>query len=71
MGYRFNGNFPDSFGERLNAYSVKTGIPKVTVIQLAVQRYLDEEELRERLMGQLEDPVNFAKVCKMMGFAEG
>lgn len=35
--------------ERLQAYSEESGVPKTTVIERAIARYLDEKEKKENM----------------------
>lgn len=65
--YRFNCQFSDELGERLADYSEKMGMSKVAVVTIALSEYLNTAEVKQKLLSQLGDPMQFAEMCKAMG----
>lgn len=68
--YRMNCNLADDLGTRLCDYCERTGVAKVTVISLALDQYLNEQEVKRKLLEQLSDPMKMAEICKIMGVSE-
>lgn len=68
--YRMNCNLTDDLGTRLCDYCERTGVAKVTVISLALDQYLNEQEVKRKLLEQLSDPMKMAEICKIMGVSE-
>ena len=65
--YRTNVNLTDELGARLVAYSEKTGIPRVGIIATALDQYLKQEELKQKLLAELEDPEKMGILLKTLG----
>lgn len=65
--YRLNCHLTDELGERLSEYSERTGVTKVTVVAMALDQYLNEQEAKCKLLEQLSDPVKLAEICKFAG----
>lgn len=65
--YRMNCNLADDLGTRLCDYCERTGVAKVTVISLALDQYLNEQEVKRKLLEQLSDPMKMAEICKIVG----
>ena len=65
--YRMNCNLSDDIGARLWEYCERTGVAKVTVLSLALDQYLNEQEVKRKLLEQFSDPVQMAEICKIMG----
>lgn len=68
--YRMNCNLADDLGTRLCDYCERTGVAKVTVISLALDQYLNEQEVKRKLLERLSDPMKMAEICKIMGVSE-
>lgn len=65
--YRMNCHLTDELGARLCGYCERTGLAKVYVISMALDRYLKEQEVMCKLLEQLSDPTKMAEVCKIVG----
>ena len=65
--YRLNCKLSDELGDRLHAYSEKACIPKVSVVSLALNAFLSQEETKSKLLEQLSDPIRLGEVCKALG----
>lgn len=46
---RMTVTLPDQLGERINEYKEQTGVPKGTLIQMAVTQYLDGQKMIESM----------------------
>lgn len=68
--YRMNCNLSDDIGARLCEYSERTGVAKVYVITMALDQYLNEQEMKRKLLDQFSDPMKVAEICKIMGVSE-
>ena len=42
---------------------------KVSVVAIALDQYLKEQEVRCKLLEQLSDPAKMAEICKLMGLS--
>lgn len=67
--YRLNCHLTDDLGDRLANYCERAGMMKVSVVSLALDQYLKEQETRCKLLEQLSDPAKLAEVCKLMGLS--
>lgn len=67
--YRLNCHLTDDLGDRLANYCERAGMMKVSVVSLALDQYLKEQETRCKLLEQLSDPARLAEVCKLMGLS--
>ena len=67
--YRLNCHLTDDLGDRLANYCERAGMMKVSVVSMALDQYLKEQEVRCKLLEQLSDPVKMAEICKLMGLA--
>lgn len=67
--YRLNCHLTDDLGDRLANYCERAGMMKVSVVSLALDQYLKEQEVRCKLLEELSDPARFAEVCKIMGLS--
>lgn len=65
--YRLNCHLTDNLGTRFCEYCERTGIAKVTVVSSALDQYLNEQEMKRKLLEQLSDPVKMAEICKIVG----
>lgn len=68
--YRLNCHLTDELGDRLANYCERVGMMKVSVVSLALDQYLKEQEVRCKLLEELSDPVKLAEVCKLMGLSQ-
>lgn len=64
--YRLNCHLTDNLGTRFCEYCERTGIAKVTVVSTALDQYLNEQEVKCKLLEQLSDPAMMAEICKLM-----
>lgn len=67
--YRLNCHLTDDLGDRLSNYCERAGMMKVSVVSLALDQYLKEQEVRCKLLEELSDPAKLAEVCKLMGLS--
>lgn len=67
--YRLNCHLTDDLGDRLANYCERAGMMKVSVVSLALDQYLKEQEVRCKLLEELSDPSKLAEVCKLMGLS--
>lgn len=67
--YRLNCHLTDDLGDRLANYCERAGMMKVSVVSLALDQYLKEQEVRCKLLEELSDPARLAEVCKLMGLS--
>lgn len=67
--YRLNCHLTDDLGDRLANYCERAGMMKVSVVSLALDQYLKEQETRFKLLEQLSDPAKMAEICKLMGLS--
>lgn len=67
--YRLNCHLTDDLGDRLANYCERAGMMKVSVVSLALDQYLKEQEVRQKLLEELSDPAKLAEVCKLMGLS--
>ena len=67
--YRLNCHLTDDLGDRLANYCESAGMMKVSVVSLALDQYLKEQEVRCKLLEELSDPAKLAEVCKFMGLS--
>lgn len=67
--YRLNCHLTDDLGDRLANYCERAGMMKVSVVSLALDQYLKEQEVRYKLLEELSDPAKMAEVCKLMGLS--
>lgn len=67
--YRLNCHLTDDLGDRLASYCERAGMMKVSVVSLALDQYLKEQEVRCKLLEELSDPAKLAEVCKLMGLS--
>lgn len=65
--YRLNCHLTDNLGARLCDYCERTGIAKVTVVSMALDQYLNEQEAKRKLLEQLSDPMKLTEICKIAG----
>lgn len=65
--YRLNCHLTDDLGARLCDYCERTGIAKVTVVSMALEQYLSEQEAKRKLLEQLSDPMKLNEICKIVG----
>lgn len=65
--YRLNCHLSDNLGTRFCEYCERTGVAKVTVVSVALDQYLNEQELKRKLLEQLSDPTKLAEICKIAG----
>lgn len=67
--YRLNCHLTDDLGDRLANYCERAGMMKVSVVSLALDQYLKEQETRCKLLEELSNPAKLAEVCKLMGLS--
>lgn len=67
--YRLNCHLTDDLGDRLANYCERAGMMKVSVVSLALDQYLKEQEVKYKLLEELSDPARLAEVCKLMGLS--
>lgn len=67
--YRLNCHLTDDLGDRLANYCERSGMMKVSVVSLALDQYLKEQEVKFKLLEELSDPARLAEVCKIMGLS--
>lgn len=67
--YRLNCHLTDDLGDRLANYCERAGMMKVSVVSLALDQYLKEQEVRCKLLEELSDPAKLAEVYKLMGLS--
>lgn len=67
--YRLNCHLSDDLGDRLANYCERSGMLKVAVVATALSQYLNEQEVRCKLLEELSDPAKMAEVCKLMGLS--
>ena len=65
--YRMNCHLTDAIAARLCDYCERTGVAKVTVISMALDQYLNEQELKRKILEQFADPEKIAGICKIVG----
>lgn len=65
--YRMNCHLTDEIAARLCDYCERTGVAKVTVISMALDQYLNEQELKRKILEQFADPEKMAAICKIVG----
>lgn len=65
--YRLNCHLTDNLGTRFCEYCERTGVAKVTVVSMALDQYLNEQEVKSKFLEQLTDPAKMAEICKIMG----
>lgn len=65
--YRLNCHLTDNLGTRLCDYCERTGVAKVTVVSSALNQYLNEQEMKCKLLEQFSDPAKMAEICKIVG----
>lgn len=67
--YRLNCHLTDGLGSRFCNYCESTGLPKVNVVSMALDQYLNEQDVKRKVLEQLSDPAKLAEVCKLMGLS--
>ena len=67
--YRLNCHLTDDLGDRLANYCENAGMMKVSVVSMALDQYLKEQEVRRKLLEQLSDPAKIAEISKLMGLS--
>lgn len=67
--YRLNCHLTDELGDRLSNYCERAGMMKVSVVSLALDQYLKEQEVRSKVLEELSDPAKLVEVCKLMGLS--
>ena len=67
--YRLNCHLTDDLGDRLANYCERAGMMKVSVVSMALDQYLNEQETKCKLLEQLSDPAKMAEICKLMGLS--
>lgn len=65
--YRMNCHLTDDIAARLCDYCERAGVAKVTVISMALDQYLNEQELKRKILEQFADPEKMAEICKIVG----
>lgn len=65
--YRMNCHLTDDLGARLCDYCERTGVAKVTVVSMALDQYLNEQDVKRKLLEQLSDPMTLTEICKIVG----
>ena len=65
--YRLNCNLADEIAARLNDYADRTGIPRVTIVSLALDQYLMQEEAKRKMIADMGDPVKLAEIYRFLG----
>lgn len=65
--YRMNCHLSDELGARLCDYCERSGMAKVYVISMALDQYLNEQEVKRKVLEQLSDPAKLTEICKIMG----
>lgn len=65
--YRMNCHLTDELGARLCDYCERSGMAKVYVISMALDEYLNEQEVKRKVLEQLSDPAKLTEICKIMG----
>lgn len=67
--YRMNCHLTDEIAARLCDYCERTGVAKVTVISMALDQYLNEQELKRKILERFADPEKMAEICKVVGLS--
>lgn len=65
--YRMNCHLTDELAARLCDYCERSGVAKVYVISMALDQYLNEQELKCKILEQFADPDKMAEVLKIVG----
>lgn len=65
--YRMNCHLTDEIAARLCDYCERTGVAKVTVISMALDQYLNEQEIKRKILEQFADPEKLAEIYKIVG----
>ena len=65
--YRLNCHLTDDLGDRLANYCDRAGMMKVSVVSMALDQYLNEQEARRKLLEQLSDTTKLTEICKIVG----
>lgn len=65
--YRMNCHLTDELAARLCDYCERSGMAKVYVISMALDQYLNEQEVKRKVLEQLSDPAKLTEICKIMG----
>lgn len=64
--YRMNCHLTDEIAARLCDHCERTGLAKVAVISMALDQYLNEQELKRKILEQFADPEKMAEICKIV-----
>lgn len=68
--YRLNCLLDAEIGVRLTERSQKSKLTKVAIVTLALDQYLKQADMLEKLQAELTaDPVKLAEVCKAFGLS--
>lgn len=65
--YRMSVYLTDDLGARLVSYSEKSGVPRAVIIATAVDQYLKEQELKQKVLEELKDPEKMGALLKTLG----
>lgn len=66
--YRLNCLMPAMYGERLSEISEATGLPKVYIIQQALNTYFTTYDAQKKLMEAVSsDPLKAVEIAKALG----
>lgn len=65
--YRMNCHLTDEIAARLSDYCERSGVAKVYVISMALDQYLNEQELKRKVLEQFADPDKIVEICKTVG----
>ena len=65
--YRLNCHLTDDLGDRLANYCERAGMMKGSVVSLALDQYLNEQDAKRKVLEQLSDPAKLTEICKIMG----
>lgn len=65
--YRLNCNLADEIAGRLNEYADRTGIPRVTIVTMALDQYLMQEEAKRKMIADMGDPAKLAEIYRVLG----
>ena len=61
-----NCHLTDEIAARLCDYCERSGMAKVYVISMALNQYLNEQEVKCKVLEQLSDPAKLTEICKLM-----
>ena len=57
----------EMLSELMYDYADRTGIPRVTIVSLALDQYLMQEEAKRKMIADMGDPVKLAEIYRVLG----